>query len=512
MNGRKVLSEQPLTLEDRASSDLLEPEEKSQLLKQAANSVKWTALGSLLPRLISPISTMVLAALLTPADFGIVAVSTLVIALAQIVVGLGLGPAVVQRRTMVAEAASVAFWVSLSLAGVLYSMLWIAAPWLAQIYHIPLVTGVTRVSGISLFLFALGSIPAALLQRDLKFRALFWVNTLPQVTAVVVSLALALWGAGVWALVLGPLSGTVVGTISVWLVSKWRPLFSIKQTVIRPLLGFGVWMLSSSLLSWLFLYADNAIAGYFLGEEGLGIYSLGFNFSNLLPGLVIPALSAVAYPAFCALQNDPQEVGHSLLQLQSLAAAVLFPVSLGLSVIAVPAMTLLYGDKWLGLGAVMQLLAIMPGVSHLWSLNADAYRAVGHPDVWVKLAGTTLLVLIPLLLLTGPYGLMPFTFARFGCQFIYPFLNIVIGGHVLGLSIKDQLQSLVAPLGCATVMYIVAHLLVKGLMPFEGGIGWLKLLSVIAIAASLYPLLLWTVSRDLWDRIVHAGRQVLSRA
>ena len=505
------MDDQPLAFEAQASSGPLELEEKSRLLKQAASSVKWATLSGLLPRFISPISTIVLAALLTPADFGIVAVSTLVIALAQIIVGLGLGPAVVQRRKLVAEAASVAFWLSLAVAVVLYSVLWITAPWLARIYQIPLVTDVVRVSGISLFFFALASIPAVLLQRDLEFRKLFWVNSLPPVTNVIVSLVLALLGAGVWALVLGPLSGTAIRAVSAWLLSGWRPSRVVKRAVIGPLLGFSVWMMGSSFQSWLFLYADNAIAGYFLGKEGLGIYSLGFNMSNLLPGLVIPALSAVAYPAFCALQGDHQEVGRSLLQLESLAAVVLFPVSFGLSAIAVPAIGLLYGDKWLGLGMVMQLLAIMPGLSHLWSLNADAYRAVGRPDVWAKLSGLTLLILMPLLLLVGPYGLMPFTFARFGAHFVYPLLNVVIGGRVLGVSAKDQMQVLMTPLCCAVAMFVATHLFIRWLMPFEGAIGWSKLLLVIVIAASTYFSLLWTTNRDLWNRILLAGRQVFLR-
>ncbi len=118
-------------------SDQPNPSERFDLVQRAARSVKWTTLGSLLPRFVTPISTMILAALLTPADFGIVAVSALVIAMAQIIVGLGLGQAVVQRRTMVIEAASFAFWLSLSLAGFLYAALWIASPWIAQIYHIP---------------------------------------------------------------------------------------------------------------------------------------------------------------------------------------------------------------------------------------------------------------------------------------------------------------------------------------------------------------------------------------
>jgi O-antigen/teichoic acid export membrane protein len=503
---------EPPGTEVQAIMEPSDPQYRGQVQEQAARSVKWTTLANLLPRLVSPVSTMILAALLTPADFGTVAVSTLVIVLAQILVGLGLGPAVVQRRTFVHEAASAAQWLSLSASALLYGLLWIVAPWLAQVYDIPLVAPVVRVSGLSLFLFALGTVPAALLQRDMAFRKLFWVESTSQVANVLASVSLALLGLGVWALVLGPLVGAAARAALAWFSSHWRPSFAVHRAVLRPLLGFSLWTMGASFLSWLFLYADNAIAGYFLGETGLGIYSLGFSLSNLLPGLVIPPLSAVAYAAFCAIQNDRAGVGHSLVQLQTLAAAILFPLCFGLSAVAVPAIALLYGDKWQGLGEVIRLLALMPGLSHLWSLNADAYRAVGRPDVWTELAALALVVLLPLLLIAGQYGLMPFTLARAGGHLLYPLLNIFIGGRVLGLAARDQLRPLVTPLACTATMYLLVTMLVQGLTPFAGWLGWLKLLSLATLGAGIYLALLWLANRDLWHRLLLAGRQVFLRA
>jgi teichuronic acid exporter len=484
-------------------------EKRNYILREAVGSVKWAAFANLLPRFISPLSTMILAAILSPADFGTVAVSTLVITLAQILVGLGLGPAVVQCRAQVRGAASAALWVSLAVAGALYGLLWITAPWLSQIYHIPLVTSVIRVSGLSLFLFALASIPAALLQRNLAFRDLFWVDLLSQLTGITVSLTLAFLGGGVWALVWGPISAASIRTLLVLWFARWLPQLHLERGVLRSLLGFSAWMVGSSFQSWLFLYADNSIAGYFLGEDGLGIYSLGFNISNLFPGLVIPALSSVAYPAFCALQDDPQEVGRGMMRLQSLTAALVFPVALGVSAVAVPAVRLLYGDKWQGLGTVIQLLAIMPGLSHLWSLNADAFRAVGRPDVWMKLAAVTLAFLMPILLLTARYGLLPFTLARAGGHLLYPMLSILATQRILGISVKDQAQFLAKPLMPAVAMYALTSLLVRRIVPFEGFLGWLKLLLTMLAGVVAYFLALWRVDRHLCGRLLTAGRAVL---
>jgi O-antigen/teichoic acid export membrane protein len=486
-------------------------EEKNKLFRQAVGSVKWTLLGSLLPRTISPIIALALAAILAPADFGIVAVSMLIIALAQIIVGLGLGPALIQRRTMVIEAASTAFWMSLSVACVLYGVLWFSAPWVARIYHIPLVADVVRVSGITLILFAMGTVPSALLQRNLEFRKIFWVESLSQVVGVGISLVLALNGAGVWALVFGPLIGAAIRTVLAWGFSGWHPSFSVSRALLRPLTDFGLWMMGSGFLSWLFLYADNAIAGYFFGGVGLGIYSLGFNISNLLAGLVVPALSLVAYPTFCALQADHRDVGRALLQIHSLTAAVLFPLSFGISAVAVPAIALLYGARWQGLGELVSILAILPGASHLWSFNADAYRSIGRPDLWAKLSVLNVLILIPLLWLAGPYGFVSFTLARFAGAFIYPLLNMVMGGAALGISTRDQLRVLSKPFGCTAAMYVIATLMVKTQAPFEGIHGWLKLLGVIAVSASIYLVLLRIIGRELWNRLLLGARQVLEK-
>ncbi|HSJ53357.1 MAG TPA: lipopolysaccharide biosynthesis protein [Anaerolineae bacterium] len=488
------------------------PDGYAGIVHQAAGSVKWATLANLLPRFFTPVSSLVLAALLTPADFGIVAVSTLVVALARIVVGLGLGAAVVQRQESVARAASAAFWISFGLSVGLYGGLWLAAPSLARLYQIPLLASVIRVSALSLVLFALSTIPEALLQKSMQFRKLFWVSALAQITHAVSSLGLALLGLGVWALVLGPLCAAAVRVLLSWSAARWFPSWSIDRAVLRSLLGFSVWVTVAGFQSWLFLYADNALAGYYLGERGVGVYSLGFSLSQLLPGLIIPALAAVAYPTFSALQNDRRAVGEGLLRLQSVAAVVLFPACFGLSAVAQAGTSLLYGEKWAGLGLVMQFMAIMPGLAHLWSLNAEAYRALGRPDVWPKLAAASLLILLPLLVWAGPHGLVPFTVARFGGQLVYPILHVVVAARVLGLPVSRQLRAWTVPLACALPMYVVAALLAWFLAPFEGLAGWLKLAGVVGSGVLLYAFLLWRIDAGLWTRSWLAGRQVLVRS
>ena len=483
--------------------------ERQELVARATHSVKWSFISNIAPRLVTPITTLWLTTLLTPADFGIVAASTTVLALAQIVLGLGMGAAVIQRRTDVQGAASTALWMTLVLAAGLYGLVWISAPYVAQLYNMPVIAGALRVAALALVITGAGSIPGALIQRNLDFQKLFWVNSIAPVISGLVSVGLVLGGAGFWGLIWGPLAGAGVGTLLAWRLAGWRPAFAFDRYIARSLVGFGAWVVAASMVTWFFGQADNALCGYTYGTATLGVYALGFNLSGLFPGFVISPLAAVAYPAFCAVQHDAYQVGRALLKLQALTAAVLCPVALGLAAIAYAGVAAIYGGRWPGLGMVIQFLAIMPGLSHIWSLNADAYRALGRPDIWPRLGLVTLLVLMPLLVMALPHGLLWFTVARMAGATVFPVLIILMTPSVLHITVREQLRAIAGPLTCAVVMFLVARLCIGRLDPFVGWQGLVKLGVVIAASAAVYVGLLWLVSREAWNDLLAAARRIL---
>lgn len=484
--------------------------DRAGLVGQAARSVKWSLLYNILPRLVTPFSTIILAALLTPADFGLVAISTFVIALARIVIDLGLSKTVIQRKEAVDEAASVGLWVSVLVSIALYLALWVAAPSIATSYDDSRVIDVIRVAALALPLMALAAIPKALLRRDLAFRRLFWVNSSFLIVQAVASVALAVAGMGFWALIWGQLIGLLVSVGLVWAMTPWRPRFVFRWALLRAMLAFSVWVMVSGLQNWLFLYADNAIAGLFLGIQGLGVYSLGFSIAIIVPGFLEAAIADVAYPVFCKLQEDPREVGRNLVSLQALVAAVLFPVALGISAVATPVVDLLYGDKWQGMGTVIAILVIMPGLSCIWSLNEHAYQAVGRPDIWAKLAGISLLILLVLLWIAAPHGLLAFTAVRSAGAWLLPLGNMVLGARGLGVGVREQLRGFAAPLFFSLIMYAAVSLSVQQLSPLAGVGGWLKLAGIIAGGAAIYLLLIWLGNRRLWNQLSSSARRVLS--
>ena len=193
-------------------------------------------------------------------------------------------------------------------------------------------------------------------------------------------------------------------------------------------------------------------------------------------------------------------------------AAALFPVCFGLSAIAVPAVSLVYGTRWEHLGETMRWLAIFPGLIYLWTLNADAYRAVGKPHVWTQVASLNLLVLLPLLALAAPLGLRTFVAARFVGASLYPLVNIVVGGRVLQLSAAEQIGPVVGPLLPALLMYALVTALVAGFSPFEGITGWLKLSALVAAGAGSYIGILSWREPELWRSVRASTLRIAARA
>jgi PST family polysaccharide transporter len=470
---------------------------------KAIQSFKWTSLSQIIPRIISPISNFILAAILTPSDFGIVAASTVFISLAQMVLGFGLGPVVIQNKEKYKEIASSAFWISILTSLIIYVIFWFISPDLATVYKIPELSYVLKISGLSIIFYSIKAIPVAVLQRNIEFKKLFWIEALPVIGAMIITIILAMIGLGFMSIIYGQIFGLATSTFLLFIISKWNPGKPRNLSVLIPVLSFSAWVIFGNFETWLFLSGDNAIIGYFLGKEELGVYSLGFNFSVIIPAFIISSISAVAYPLFCKLQDDLKKVGDTLIKIQSIAITIIFPIAFGLSAISNPLVELFYGDKWMMLGEVIQLLAIMPGLHYIWSLNSDAFRAINRPDIWPKLVAIQLIILLPSLAVSAQYGLITFTFIRFLIPLAFIFLQIYYVKKLFRISIKEQFLSFFPQLISALVMFFSVKWTLDLLTPFEGVLGFLKLIISVIFGALVYTLIIFIFKKSLLLNIIH---------
>jgi O-antigen/teichoic acid export membrane protein len=282
-------------------------------------------------RILILVSTAILARLLTPADFGIVALAITFMALLEGLADLGLGPAlIVQPAQYLYERAETAFIGTVAIGLFLSLIVAAASPLVASFFHSPDLQPITAALGANFFLRSLGSVPYALAQKTLNFRARTVAEFVDVVTRGSVGIGLALAGFGAWSLVIAYLIGTVSLDLTIWYLVDWRPRFKPKLSHLREMLGFGSKISAVSVVATLIGNVDYIFIGRVLGAASLGLYTLGFR----LPELIVLNLSVVAgevlFPAYSAV--DRESLNRALLIAQRYTVMLALPLTVGLEI------------------------------------------------------------------------------------------------------------------------------------------------------------------------------------
>ena len=395
---------------DDLEGSLDQEAQRAHVERNFLQSLRWSWLGAIAPRFVTPLVTVLLSLMLSPRDFGLAAAATAVVSFAYILVGVG--PALVRSRGPENKTASTAFWLGNGLMIILYAAIWALSGGYARSVGDSALEQVIRIAGLALFLTTSTSVPVGLLQKRFDFSGIFVVTVSRAVVGSLTSITLALIGMGYWALVIGPLVGLAVGLVVAFFKSGWWPQIEFDLTAGKHLVEFSAWVSLASLVTWCFGQADNLICGALLGPDKLGVYAFGFSLTGLVPGLIISPMAAVAYSAFCTVQHDRKEVAYLLGKYRALSAVLLVPTAAGTALIAKPLVALIWGETWPGLDLVIIWLSIMPGLAHVWSLDAEAFRAVGRPDLWPKLGIISVTILFPTLWLAAAFDLQGFLIGR----------------------------------------------------------------------------------------------------
>jgi O-antigen/teichoic acid export membrane protein len=407
---------------------------------RALQSAKWAVLGHTAPKILQPLLLIVLARLLIPEDFGVVAIVSLVVALAGTVQTLGLTQALVQTDDSVREAADGVFWLNLAISCIMAAFLFLAAPVIAGFFSEPRAAAPLRVMCLMLVVGAFDDVQEALLSRDFKFKSLLRRRLAPSVSTIFVSIPLAAAGFGYWSLVAGALTGSALGSAALWRASSWRPRFITDFRPARRLLPFGLFVTLEGLLGWAFNFGDNLFVGRFLGTTQLGTYHIAFTLGVTAIGYAIGPIMTVAYSAFSRLRQDPAKLRESYLEAVQLMAVLVVPACIGISLTADTLTVALLGDNWIAVAPILRVLAIMPGLGWMISLNSEIYRALGRPDIVPKLHLVMLVIIVPVYFLAVRHGLLAFTLARASTGlFIIP--HLVICSRLLDFSLATHAKT-----------------------------------------------------------------------
>ncbi len=407
---------------------------KQIVTDKAVDSLKWSVLMEVISRVAHPIIFIVLARLLTPADFGVVATAMIAISFSQMFWDAGLSKALIQTRLAPEDVAHVVFWTNVFLGLLIYLLLFLSAPAITLFFKSTASGPVLRVLGIQIVIASLSSVQQALFIRDLNFRGLFWIKLLTAFIPGMFSIPLALSGYGVWALVAGSLAGQALNLYLLWNKSRWRPQIRYDTALARSLFGFGFWAVLESFGAWLNVWGDNLIVGRFLGVHDLGVYRTGSMLVGVIFGLVLNPFVPMLYPTFCRLQDDLQALKKTFHGVTRVVIALVLPMGVGLSLVGSEIALLLFGEKWHGLGFVLCVFGLTYSISWLTSINPEIYRAMGKPNVSTVVLYAHISYYLPCFYFASQYGLETFVITRLTVTIVSVPIQTYFCVRMLGVS------------------------------------------------------------------------------
>ncbi|HKY80165.1 MAG TPA: lipopolysaccharide biosynthesis protein [Sphingobium sp.] len=412
----------------------------------------WRSGSQIVSQIISWVVTLAVIRLLDPADYGLFAMTQVILNFATFLNGYGLVSALVQSSTLDSHRLRQAFGIMLLLNGGLALAQLLIAPLAADYYDQPMVADLLRVQALLYLSTPFISIPEALMGRALDFRRPALVNLIAAAASAAVALAGALSGWGVWTLVFAPMAGFWVKAVGYIVATGFRPIPSFDFRGTSAMVAYGASLLGGQLFWIVQSQADVFIGGRMLEPHQLGLYAEALFLTQIFVSKFIPPLNDVAFPAYARMQDDPSRIAWSFCKAVRLLLLISCPVYLGMAVTAEPLVETLFGEKWLEMAPFVSILALAMPFMTLQVMFAPVSNALGRPGTTARIAAAGA-VLMPIAFLIGiRFGAIGLAWAWL-CAF--PLLTAItarIAGRPMGLRLVDLVRAAAPAMGCSMLM------------------------------------------------------------
>jgi len=462
--------------------------------KKVARNAGWNYLSFGLSKGLNLVTVAILAHLLTPELFTVVGLATLAIDYLSILNDFGLGAALVHRRDRIDDASNVVFTFNFLIALSLSTILLFAAPYIALLFKEPAITPILRWLGLSFTINSLGSVHKSRLQRDMGFGK----KIIPDMGNTLIkgglSIGCAIMGFGAWSLVYGQLAGITVATILLWVVVPWKPRLMFDGELARQLFKYGFSIMTDRAFTIFGDSFDYLLIGlyYYQDKAALGIYTLAYRLPDLLIINTLSVLAMVFFPAFASIQNQQDVLRKSFLSSLRYVQLLITPLCLGMLVAAEPIIRVIFGDQWLQAIPLMQVLSLYALVLSIGFHVGDIYKAIGRPDILLKLAIPIFIVRLTALWIGSQYSLIGIATGHLVAASIELVMRAIVTTRVVKVTVLEMVKQLTA--------FIAGILLLAFAIPalyFARDTAPILQLVVVSIAGAVgYFVAVWFLERD----------------
>lgn len=462
---------------------------EKNLNKQILNAAKWSSITEIVVKLISPIINMILARVIAPEEFGVVATATMIVSFADMFSDAGFQKYLVQHdftdEKEKNDNANVAFWTNLTISLTICSIIFIFREPLASMVGNSGLGDVVFIASLQLILTAFSSIQMALYRREFDFKTLFISRVISALIPVMVTLPLAYLGFSYWAIIIGNLTRQFSDAAILTYKSKWKPKLYYNIQILKEMFSFSIWTLIEAFSIWLTTWADSFIIGRYLNPYYLGLYKNSTSMVNALFTIITGATTPVLFSSLSRLQEDNNRFNQVFLRFQKLVSIIVFPMGIGVFLFSDLATKLLLGNQWMEASNVIGIWALTSSLMIvLGNYCSELYRAKGKPKLSFMAQVLHLIFLIPACIISARYGFWALVYTRSLMRLQFILVHFVIMKVIVKFPINSIFKN-IFPAGVSAIgMFIIGYFVKQ----VGQGIMW-NFVSII-ICAIIYIILI----------------------
>lgn len=391
---------------------------------------------------IAFVVSMVLARLLEPEMYGIIALVTVFTSILQVFVDSGMANALIQKKDADDLDFSTVFYFNIAICTCLYMAMFIAAPWIARFYNMPELTPVVRALSFTLVISGVKNVQQAYVSKQMLFKRFFYATLGGTVGAAVIGIAMAYMGFGVWALVAQQLFNTTVDTVILWMTVKWRPQKKFSFERLQTLFSFGSKMLLSSLLDTVYNNIRSLFIGKIYTSSDLAFYNRGDQFPKLVITNVNTSIESILFPTMAEEQDHVESLKKMTRKSIRISSYIIWPLMTGLGVCAPAFIRLLLTEKWMPCVPYLQIFCFTYGFWPVHTANLTAIKALGRSDIFVRLEIIKKIIGIVALLISLPLGVFAIAVAGAVTAPVSAWLNSFPNRKLLRYGYREQLRDI----------------------------------------------------------------------
>jgi len=412
----------------------------SSLKHKTISGVAWSSLERFSVQGIQFVIQIVMARILMPEDYGVIAMLAIFLAVFQSFIDSGFSSALVQKNDRSEVDYATVFYFNIGISIILFLALFFSAPLIAGFYETPILTSVTKIIALNLLINAFGVVPRAKLTILIDFKT----QAKASLIAVLISGAIGIWmaynGYGIWSLVFQSLLNNGINTLLLWMLSKWWPLWTFSIISFKRLFSFGSKLLLSGLLETVYRNLYTLIIGKKFTSQDLGYYSRADQFAQFPSVNFTGIIGRVVFPVMCEVQQDEEQLRTIFYKFLRVSTFIIFPLMFGLAALSEPFIRLVLTEKWMGVVILLQTLCF----AYMWypvhSLNLTLLQAKGRSDLFLRLEIIKKIVGIITLIATIPFGVTVMCVGLICSSVVCLFINACYTKKYLAVGLFQQLK------------------------------------------------------------------------